>query len=102
MDRLGRKFSMLVMFLLGFILLLPLVIHQNEIFTTLLLFGARMFISATFIVACIYAPEVILSFTTRLESLLIWSIAFLIFRRNNITNNCKLKTKVHCVFLNLD
>lgn len=57
-DRVGRKFSMLVMFILGFILLLPLVTHQSEVLTTLLLFGARMFISATFIVACIYAPEV--------------------------------------------
>lgn len=57
-DRVGRKFSMLVMFILGFILLLPLVTRQNEVLTTLLLFGARMFISATFIVACIYAPEV--------------------------------------------
>ncbi|XP_074368106.1 organic cation/carnitine transporter 7-like isoform X2 [Apium graveolens] len=57
-DRVGRKFSMLVMFILGFILLLPLVAHQNEVLTTSLLFGARMFISATFIVACIYAPEV--------------------------------------------
>lgn len=57
-DRVGRKLSMLVMFILGFILLLPLVAHQQEWLTTVLLFGARMFISATFIVACIYAPEV--------------------------------------------
>ncbi|KAK2972694.1 hypothetical protein RJ640_025545 [Escallonia rubra] len=57
-DRVGRKLSMEIMFALGFILLLPLVTHQNEILTTASLFGARMFISATFTVACIYAPEV--------------------------------------------
>ncbi|GJU68171.1 organic cation/carnitine transporter 7-like protein [Tanacetum coccineum] len=42
----------------GFVLLLPLVVHQNAKMTTGFLFGARMFISASFIVACIYAPEV--------------------------------------------
>lgn len=57
-DKVGRKLSMEIMFILGFVLLLPLVIHQGEFMTTALLFGARMFISATFIVACIYAPEV--------------------------------------------
>ncbi|XP_023739636.1 organic cation/carnitine transporter 7 isoform X1 [Lactuca sativa] len=58
LDRLGRKISMKIMFLAGFILLLPLVVHQNQIMTTTFLFGARMFISTSFIVACIYAPEV--------------------------------------------
>ncbi|KAL3825512.1 hypothetical protein ACJIZ3_021541 [Penstemon smallii] len=57
-DRVGRKLSMVLMFVLGFVLLLPLMVHQNEILTTTLLFGARTFISATFVVACIYAPEV--------------------------------------------
>ncbi|KAG8376302.1 hypothetical protein BUALT_Bualt09G0049200 [Buddleja alternifolia] len=58
-DRLGRKLSMVIMFVLASILLLPLLIHQNEIWTTALLFGARTFVSATFVVAaCIYAPEV--------------------------------------------
>ncbi|KAM7477501.1 hypothetical protein LguiA_025714 [Lonicera macranthoides] len=56
-DRVGRKLSMEIMFILGFILLLPLVTAQHEILTTASLFGARMFISATFTVACIYAPE---------------------------------------------
>ncbi|KAL0410344.1 UNVERIFIED_CONTAM: Pentatricopeptide repeat-containing protein, mitochondrial [Sesamum latifolium] len=32
--------------------------HQNAILTTTLLFGARTFVSATFVVACIYCPEV--------------------------------------------
>lgn len=57
-DKLGRKFSMAIMMLLGFVLLLPLLSQQGEILTTASLFGARMFISATFTVACIYAPEV--------------------------------------------
>ncbi|CAK9187661.1 unnamed protein product [Ilex paraguariensis] len=57
-DRVGRKLSMAIMFAFGFVLLLPLVIHQQETLTTTSLFGARMFVSATFIVACIYAPEV--------------------------------------------
>ncbi|XP_027065556.2 organic cation/carnitine transporter 7 [Coffea arabica] len=57
-DRVGRKVSMVIMFTLGFILLLPLVVQQNGVLTTALLFGARMFVSATFEVACVYAPEV--------------------------------------------
>nr|XP_043628057.1 organic cation/carnitine transporter 7-like [Erigeron canadensis] len=58
LDKLGRKLSMEIMFIMGFILLLPLTVHQNDAMTTAFLFGARMFISASFIVACIYAPEV--------------------------------------------
>lgn len=58
LDRLGRKISMEIMIVAGFILLLPLVVHQNAIMTMAFLFGARMFISASFIVVCIYAPEV--------------------------------------------
>lgn len=57
-DKVGRKCSMEIMLLSGFVLLLPLVSNQNEVLTTVSLFGARMFISASFIVACIYAPEV--------------------------------------------
>ena len=58
LDKLGRKLSMEILLLAGFLLLLPLTLHQNDIITTTVLFGARMFISASFIVACIYAPEV--------------------------------------------
>lgn len=57
-DRIGRKASMIVMFSLGFLLLLPLVTQETGLPTITLLFGARMFISATFTVACIYCPEV--------------------------------------------
>ncbi|CAK9138377.1 unnamed protein product [Ilex paraguariensis] len=56
-DRIGRKLSMALMFVLGCIFLLPLVIHQHEILTTLLLFGARMCIIGTFTIAGIYCPE---------------------------------------------
>ncbi|KAL7096207.1 hypothetical protein ACP275_10G068200 [Erythranthe tilingii] len=58
-DRVGRKLSMVIMFVLASVLLLPLTTNQsNEILTVVLLFGARAFVSATFTVACIYAPEV--------------------------------------------
>ncbi|PIN12691.1 Synaptic vesicle transporter SV2 (major facilitator superfamily) [Handroanthus impetiginosus] len=57
-DRVGRKLSMIIMFILATLLLLPLLIHQNEIVTTASLFGARAFVSATSVVACFYTPEV--------------------------------------------
>ena len=58
LDRIGRKICMEILIISGFLLLLPLVVHQNDIMTTGFLFGARMFVSANFTVACIYAPEV--------------------------------------------
>ncbi|KAK9078923.1 hypothetical protein SSX86_002982 [Deinandra increscens subsp. villosa] len=58
LDRVGRKISMEIMFVAAFVLLLPLIVHQNEVMSTIFLFGARMFVSASFIVVCIYAPEV--------------------------------------------
>ncbi|KAL7136972.1 hypothetical protein ABFS83_10G064400 [Erythranthe nasuta] len=59
-DRVGRKLSMVTMFVLASVLLLPLTTTNpnNEVLTVVLLFGARAFVSATFTVACIYAPEV--------------------------------------------
>ncbi|KAG5535880.1 hypothetical protein RHGRI_023601 [Rhododendron griersonianum] len=56
-DRIGRKLSMVIMFALGCIFLLPLVFHQKEILTCLL-FGVRMCIMGTITVANIYAPEI--------------------------------------------
>ncbi|CAN1761226.1 Organic cation/carnitine transporter 7 [Linum perenne] len=56
-DRVGRKLSMAFMFFLGFIFLLPLLSPQSPVLTTAVLFGARMCISGTFTVACIFAPE---------------------------------------------
>lgn len=58
LDRAGRKLSMITMFVLASLLLIPLLTHQNEAITTSLLFGSRALVSATFMVACIYAPEV--------------------------------------------
>ncbi|KAH9805456.1 Organic cation/carnitine transporter 7 [Citrus sinensis] len=57
-DRVGRKISMAIMSILTFIFLLPLLTHQPVTLTTVLLFGARMFANGTFVVACVYAPEV--------------------------------------------
>ncbi|KAI5659083.1 hypothetical protein M9H77_27876 [Catharanthus roseus] len=57
-DRIGRKLSMEIMCIFGFILLLPLVVQQNEIVTTALLFGSRMFIFSTFNLIVLYSREV--------------------------------------------
>lgn len=57
-DKIGRKLSMEIMSILGFILLLPLVVHQNEIVNTALLFGSRMFVCSTFTVLGLYSREV--------------------------------------------
>ncbi|KAG6414268.1 hypothetical protein SASPL_126986 [Salvia splendens] len=56
-DRVGRKLCMIIMFMVASILLIPLLTRQNEATTTALMFGTRALVSATFIVACIYAPE---------------------------------------------
>lgn len=58
-DKIGRKLSMVLMFVLACIFLLPLVFHQSAVVTTVLLFGVRMCATGTFTVATIYAPEVI-------------------------------------------
>ncbi|PWA89438.1 major facilitator, sugar transporter-like, Major facilitator superfamily domain protein [Artemisia annua] len=57
-DKIGRKHSMELMFIIGFIFLIPLLSRQSELFTTFALFGSRMFIIGTFTVANIYAPEI--------------------------------------------
>ncbi|KAL3535024.1 hypothetical protein ACH5RR_003485 [Cinchona calisaya] len=57
-DRLGRKLTMKIFCVLCFILLLPLIVHQNETVTTALLFGSRMFIMSTFTVVVVYSREV--------------------------------------------
>ncbi|XP_038711278.1 organic cation/carnitine transporter 7-like [Tripterygium wilfordii] len=57
-DRVGRKISMAIMFVLAFVFLLPLLLHQSSVVTTGLLFGARMCAIGSFTVACIYAPEI--------------------------------------------
>ncbi|KAK8939470.1 Organic cation/carnitine transporter 7 [Platanthera guangdongensis] len=57
-DRLGRKFSMSAMLLVSCGFLLPLIVGQKEVVTTVLLFGARVCISGSFVVIYVYAPEV--------------------------------------------
>lgn len=57
-DKLGRKLSMSAMFFLCCLFLFPLVFTQPEGFTTTLLFGARICITATFTIVYIYAPEI--------------------------------------------
>lgn len=57
-DKVGRKFSLVFMFALGFFFLLPLALHQEETLTTLLLSGARMCFIGTFTITSIYCPEI--------------------------------------------
>ncbi|CAN6701417.1 unnamed protein product [Malus baccata var. baccata] len=57
-DKLGRKLSMSSMFFLCCIFLLPLVVHQSQGLTTILLFGARICITGSFTIIYIYAPEI--------------------------------------------
>ncbi|KAL0374649.1 UNVERIFIED_CONTAM: Organic cation/carnitine transporter 7 [Sesamum radiatum] len=56
-DKVGRRISLVLMYAFGFIFLLPLMFHQNEVLTTSLLFGARMCLIGTYTVAGIYCPE---------------------------------------------
>ncbi|XP_050214587.1 organic cation/carnitine transporter 7-like [Mercurialis annua] len=57
-DRFGRKISMSVVFFVCGIFLVPLVVHQSATLTTVLLFLARICITATFAIVFVYAPEV--------------------------------------------
>lgn len=58
-DRVGRKRSMVTMFVLVFTFLSALAWNQSSTVTTALLVGSRMCAFAAFTVACIFAPEVI-------------------------------------------
>ncbi|XP_077216811.1 organic cation/carnitine transporter 7-like isoform X2 [Tasmannia lanceolata] len=57
-DRVGRKLSMMTMFFIGCIFILPLAFHQLAGMTTALLFGARICITGIFAILYVYAPEV--------------------------------------------
>lgn len=57
-EKVGRKFSMALMYVLGFLFLFPLVVPQNEVLSTVLLFGARIWVIGTFTLAGVYCPEV--------------------------------------------
>ncbi|CAL1373886.1 unnamed protein product [Linum trigynum] len=56
-DRIGRKISMASLFFICIAFVLPLVVHQSPLVTTILLFGARICITGTFAVAFVIAPE---------------------------------------------
>lgn len=58
LDKIGRRLSLLVMYAFSFVIMVPLMFHQKPSFTTLLLFGARMFIIGSYTVAGVYCPEV--------------------------------------------
>ncbi|KAL3567194.1 hypothetical protein D5086_032609 [Populus alba] len=57
-DRIGRKLTVAVTFILAGIFLLPLVYHQSATLTMSFLFGARMSTKAALSVATIYGHEV--------------------------------------------
>ncbi|KAL5217775.1 hypothetical protein ABZP36_018459 [Zizania latifolia] len=54
----GRKASMWFMLFTCCAFLGPLALQQNELLTTVFLFGARAFAMGSFTVLCLYAPEV--------------------------------------------
>jgi hypothetical protein len=66
-DWFGRKASMWSMMFACCAFLGPLVLHENELLTTILLFGARACAMGSFTILCLYAPEVCIS--------LLWHIA---------------------------
>ncbi|CAD6213722.1 unnamed protein product [Miscanthus lutarioriparius] len=57
-DRFGRKATMWSLMFACCAFLGPLVLHQNELLTTTLLFGARACGTGTTTILCLYAPEV--------------------------------------------
>lgn len=57
-DKFGRKLSMSSMLYVSCLCIAPLMFAQTESLTTVFLFGARICISASFIVLHIYAPEI--------------------------------------------
>ncbi|CAL4934844.1 unnamed protein product [Urochloa decumbens] len=57
-DWFGRKASMWSMMFACCAFLGPLVFHENELLTTILLFGARACAMGSFTILCLYAPEV--------------------------------------------
>ncbi|KAL0903329.1 hypothetical protein M5K25_027700 [Dendrobium thyrsiflorum] len=57
-DRIGRKLSVASMLFATFAFLIPLVFHQKEVFTTALLFCARICITGSITTLSIYAPEI--------------------------------------------
>ncbi|KAJ8766660.1 hypothetical protein K2173_001180 [Erythroxylum novogranatense] len=58
LDRIGRKLTMVGMFMVAGAFVLPLVVHHSPAVTTALLFVARMCINGTFSTIFVYAPEI--------------------------------------------
>ncbi|CAN0880316.1 Organic cation/carnitine transporter 7 [Linum grandiflorum] len=56
-DKIGRKYSMASLLFLCCAFVLPLVVHQTSVVTTILLFGARICITGSFAIAFVLAPE---------------------------------------------
>ncbi|KAG8376297.1 hypothetical protein BUALT_Bualt09G0048600 [Buddleja alternifolia] len=57
-DRLGRKLSMITLTMVTVTFMLPLLSHQTGTMTTVLLIGARMFLSASFAILGVFGKEV--------------------------------------------
>ncbi|XP_059283403.1 organic cation/carnitine transporter 7-like isoform X2 [Lycium ferocissimum] len=57
-EKVGRKFTMALMYALYFLFLLPLLAPQLPALTTALLFGARAFIMGSSITVCVYCEEI--------------------------------------------
>lgn len=57
-EKVGRKVSMALMYVLGSLFLFPLIVPQNEVLTTALLFGARIWVIGNFTLAGVYCPEI--------------------------------------------
>ncbi|XP_049413634.1 organic cation/carnitine transporter 7-like [Solanum stenotomum] len=57
-EKIGRKFSLAVMYALYFLFLLPLLAPQLSALTTALLFGARAFSSGSFLIVGVYCREI--------------------------------------------
>ncbi|XP_060187693.1 organic cation/carnitine transporter 7-like [Lycium barbarum] len=57
-EKFGRKISMALMYVLGSLFLFPLVVPRNEVLTTALLFGARIWVIGNFTLAGVYCPEI--------------------------------------------
>ncbi|GFQ06268.1 organic cation/carnitine transporter 7 [Phtheirospermum japonicum] len=59
-DKFGRRISMMILYLIGFLCFLPLIFDQYELIKTTLFFGVRMCITGNYKLATIYCPEVII------------------------------------------
>lgn len=69
-DWFGRKATMWCMLFTCCAFLGPLVLHQNELLTTALLFGGRAFAMGSSTVLCLYAPEVCIYFLWHMVNVL--------------------------------